>query len=456
MSDLRLAIRISLIYAVIGCAWIVASDWVSFTFADVVPAYLSATVKGLGFVLVTSALLFWLVRRNTKMLCESEARFRLLIENAPDAVMVAAQNRIVYVNKTLLSLVGAEDVRNFLGHDIAELIQGAALKAVRQRLTQVEQLKVPLMAQSVSFQRADGTAVVCEVSAVPVKYGQEEGALIFIRDTTERTKAHERQFDSQQMESIKKLAGGLAHDLNNLLQVINGYTDLACEAVEEGHEVRNYLQQIRASGKRASEVIHKLLSFSRRKDPNEKWVDLSGTQVIPKRWLPQEPAPAARPAPPPAPPAPAAPPAPSQSEAALKAAAPGKPQEGGGAILIAEDDEMVRNLSVRILKRDGYAVIEAGDGDEAVRLFQDNARRIGVVILDVVMPHVDGFQAYERIREIDSKVPILFASGYSAIESPANVSLEPGVNLLQKPFDVEALLSTVHRVSRRSVSAASA
>ncbi len=440
MNELRLAVRISLIYAVVGCLWILASDWVSFSLSGLVPAYWSETVKGLGFVVTTAALLFWLIRRSARLLLESEQRFRLLIENAPDAVMIEAQGRIVYVNQTLLRLVGVEHGYDVIGRDIDGLIQGAALKAIRQRLTQVEQLKVPLKAQDISFQRPDGRTVLCEVSAVPVKFGEEEGALIFIRDTTERTKFAEKRLSDQKMESIRRLAGGLAHDLNNLLQVINGYTELSCEKVAEGDELRGHLEQIRISGRRAMELVERLLAFSRSKDPNEKWDVLSGTQIIPRRELPQPPGnqAAAVPQREPAP-------APEEHVRAASASAD-KPAAGGGTVLIAEDDDMVRNLTARILKRAGYAVIEACDGDEALQLFQENARQVGVVLLDVVMPHLDGFQTYDRIREIDSHVPILFASGYSAIDTPSNVTLEPGVNLLQKPFDVDVLLAAVKRV----------
>lgn len=453
MNDLRLSIRISLVYAVIGCVWILASDWASFHLAGVVPPYLSATAKGLAFVFVTALLLFWLIRKNTRLLCESEQRFRLLVENAPDAVLVVTQGRIVYFNQTLLSLVGVDHSRHFLGRDIEELIQGATLKAIRQRLIQVEQLKVPLKAQDISFRRADGKTVLCEVSAVPVRYDQEEGALIFIRDTTERVKFAERRYSAQRMETIRRLAGGMAHDLNNLLQVINGYTELACEKVPEGDELHSHLEQVRVSGRRASELVEKLLVFSRSEDPNENWDALSGTKIIPKRDASQV---AARPL---AAAAPRADPPRAVRKENGAGAAPRSawPEtEGGGTVLIAEDDEMVRNLTARILKRAGFAVIEAGDGDEAVQLFKENARRIGVVILDVVMPHMDGFQAHDRIREVDKFVPILFASGYSAIDTPSNVTLEPGVNLLQKPFDVETLLAAVRRVTRRNVSTLSA
>lgn len=209
MDELRFAVRISLIYAAVGGLWILTSDWLSFSFTGRISAHWIESVKGLGFVGTTAVLLFYLIRRSSRRLLDSEQRFRLLIENAPDAIMIEAQGRIVYVNQTLLRLVGAERGHGVVGKDIDGLIQGAALKAIRQRLTQVEQLKVPLKAQDISFQRQDGRTVLCEVSAVPVKFGEEEGALLFIRDTTERAKLTEKMLVSQKMDSIRRLAGGL-------------------------------------------------------------------------------------------------------------------------------------------------------------------------------------------------------------------------------------------------------
>jgi PAS domain S-box-containing protein len=437
MKDLRLAMRISIIYVVFGCVWILASDWISFFNASMSSAYWLETVKGVIFVFVTAFLLFVLVRRGTRLLAESEERFRLLVENAPDAVVFETQGHIVYANAKMTRLIGAKRNNEILGREIFGLIHAASLDALRQRLVQVEQLKRPVEAHEITLQRADGGTVICEVSAVPIKYGCDEGALIFIRDITERSKLRERQLYIQKMETIRKMAGGLAHDLNNLLQVINGYTELACERISEKDEGRSYLDQVRTSGQRASELVSQLLAFGNRKDPDGKWIDLhamsfSATSVL---LAPEslERAPQ------------------GETLETQAGAGEGSPSlsemgEGGGkTILIAEDEELVRNLSARILRREGYKVIEAENGDEAVRLFQEHTRDVDAVILDVVMPHMDGFEAYDHIHALDARVPILFASGYSGVDTPSHVKLEPGVNLLQKPFDVKMLLSSVRR-----------
>ena len=119
---------------------------------------------------------------------------------------------------------------------------------------------------------------------------------------------------------------------------------------------------------------------------------------------------------------------------------------GSETILMAEDDEMVRNLSQKILSSSGYTVIVARDGEEAVRLFQEQCQCIDLVMLDVVMPRMGGREAYERMCALRPGLKSLFASGYSESAIDKNFVLEGGLQLLQKPFTREPLLRAVRAV----------
>lgn len=119
---------------------------------------------------------------------------------------------------------------------------------------------------------------------------------------------------------------------------------------------------------------------------------------------------------------------------------------GNETILMAEDDEMVRNLSQKILAASGYTVIVARDGEEAVRLFQEQCQCIDLVMLDVVMPRMGGREAYERMCALRPGLKSLFASGYSESAIDKNFVLEGGLQLLQKPFTREPLLRAVRAV----------
>ena len=113
---------------------------------------------------------------------------------------------------------------------------------------------------------------------------------------------------------------------------------------------------------------------------------------------------------------------------------------GTETVLLAEDEETVRELAKTILERAGYSVLCARDGEEALVLFRESSSRIDVLLFDVVMPNLGGREAYEQIRTLSPGIPVLFTSGYSESALHTNFVLHEGVALVQKPFGRDALL----------------
>ncbi len=124
------------------------------------------------------------------------------------------------------------------------------------------------------------------------------------------------------------------------------------------------------------------------------------------------------------------------------------PSSGGTeTILVAEDDDTIRNLVRRILERAGYQVILATNGEEAVSLFEANAHRISILVFDAVMPKLSGFEAYERIQRLNSKrIPAVFASGYNEAFSQVGTQMPSDTVLMQKPYDPDELLRNISRL----------
>ncbi len=113
-------------------------------------------------------------------------------------------------------------------------------------------------------------------------------------------------------------------------------------------------------------------------------------------------------------------------------------------ILVAEDDEQVRNLAERVLKRAGYRVLLAQDGDEALAAITEHAHDIDLVILDVVMPRRSGGDVYTEIQARFSNTRVLLMSGYSFdVLDKGHLPAGP-LDLLRKPFRSETLLRRVH------------
>ncbi len=123
---------------------------------------------------------------------------------------------------------------------------------------------------------------------------------------------------------------------------------------------------------------------------------------------------------------------------------------GTGVVLVAEDEDVVRSQLVRILESAGYTVLTAPNGVRAVELYREHLRAIDLVILDVIMPELDGWQAFLRIQEIDPSVKVLFTTGYAASVLPADFA-ERGARFLSKPYKPQALLASVHELLAASV-----
>ncbi len=104
---------------------------------------------------------------------------------------------------------------------------------------------------------------------------------------------------------------------------------------------------------------------------------------------------------------------------------------------------MVRDLARHLLQRAGYAVTVATNGNEALEIFAQDPDAFDLALLDVVMPHMGGREACERIHAIRPGLPVLFASGYSENVIHKNFVLDPSFMLIPKPYTNDALLRGV-------------
>ncbi|HKX00835.1 MAG TPA: response regulator [Bryobacteraceae bacterium] len=119
--------------------------------------------------------------------------------------------------------------------------------------------------------------------------------------------------------------------------------------------------------------------------------------------------------------------------------------EGSACVLIADDEGPVRRAAVQILLRKGYNVMEASDGEEAVRVFQENMNAIDLVFLDMTMPGLSGLEALEEMRKIRPKLKALVASGYPLDLAPAHFLAKP-----YSPLDLVRRIQEVLNASDES------
>jgi CheY-like chemotaxis protein len=115
-------------------------------------------------------------------------------------------------------------------------------------------------------------------------------------------------------------------------------------------------------------------------------------------------------------------------------------------ILLAEDNEAVRQVAERVLARLGARVIAVADGRQAVDRFAANPAQFDLLFLDVMMPGLSGFEVAARCRALRADIPVLFASGFAAESLEAKAEVTASDTVLGKPYDPAALQAAVRRL----------
>ncbi len=407
-----------------------------------------------------------------------------------------------------------------------------------------------------------------EIRAIPRldKNGEIEGLIHVVRDISERKKLEEQLFQAQKMEAVGQLAGGVAHDFNNILTAILGDVYILGMKLGAQSPLTQYVDDIRTSSEKAAALTQSLLAFSRKQVINPKPMDLNATvkkiqklvarivsedislkivqavteltvmadsgqleQVMvnlitnARDSMPQggtltiattlkqiddayiakygfgkvgtyallsvadtgtgmdektrerifEPffttkevgkgtglglsivygiikqhngfidcfsAPGAGTA------FNIYLPLVDETHKAEDRIGTTVPDRGKEYILLAEDDARVRKTTKAIIEEFGYRVIEAMDGEDAVRKFNENRDAIQLLVMDVIMPGKNGKEAYEEIKAIKPKVKVLFLSGYSNDIIHKKGILDESLNFLSKPASPVALLSKIREV----------
>jgi len=194
----------------------------------------------------------------------SEANYRSLVERSPDAIFLHRDGTFVYANPAGLKLLGATQLQEVLGRPVFDIVPPENRALIAQRLQQaVKGGMAPLLEQKVL--RLDGTIFDAEATSIPFTYEGKPALQTIMRDITARKLLEDQLRQSQKMEAIGQLAGGVAHDFNNMLAVIRGNAELLLMD-EDQHtaETRAGLKQVVEASERAANLTRQLLAFSRK------------------------------------------------------------------------------------------------------------------------------------------------------------------------------------------------
>ena len=221
-------------------------------------------------------------RESRKIAEEAGLRYKALFEQANDAVFVETLNgKILEVNQKACNLLG------YTHSELEKLsVSDIVPPDIRERLPDIieeEVLKGDFRIET-EIVGKDGTSVPVEVSTSLMEIGDQQLILAIVRDITDRKNAekekerlHAQLLQSQKLEAVGTLAGGVAHDFNNMLTAIMGFTELSMMKIDENDPIYKNLENIRGASAKASDITRQLLAFSRKQPMEFNIVDLNKT-----------------------------------------------------------------------------------------------------------------------------------------------------------------------------------
>ena len=495
----------------------------------------------------------------------SEESFRALIERSPEGVVVVRDDRIVYANPSVLAALQYEAAA-VLGRAPLDLVHPADRPVAATRIRTLVGGGTLRDARDLRFVRRDGAPVVMETQGLFLPFQGAPALMFLMREVTARRRHEQEVRHSQKMEAIGRLAGGVAHDFNNILTAILGHAELLFGQLTEG-PARRQAEQIQRAASRAAQLTGQLLAFSRKQLLQPRVLDLSvlleGLTTMLRRLIPEDidlvtDMSAGRGLYVRADPSQleqvivnlavnardamgsrgvitirltraevsgrvalenlAAGPAPGQyalievsdtgpgMDEATRARAfepffttkgkgtglglsivygivtqsgghvaiesePGKgarfrihlPTEdappdavsgpvrvvtprGTETILLVEDDADVRQFIADLLELQGYTVLAARDGADALRIAGDALRPLHLLLTDVIMPRMSGPEVAARLREERPDLRVLFVSGYPGETIMQQGMIAESLAFVQKPFTIAELTRRVREV----------
>jgi PAS domain S-box-containing protein len=227
-------------------------------------------------------------KRMEDSLRDSELRYRSLFEQSKDAIaiMEGYPPSFTFVNPAFVDLFGytEDEVRAMQGAEIWCLVHPEDVDMVRAKLKDRLEGRTRSVRYEFRIQRKDGEIRTVEASGTMIEIAGQMINQSFYRDITEQKRVEkeretlrEQFLQSQKMESVGRLAGGVAHDFNNILSVILGYTEMAMDEVEAGGSLHENLTTVYDAARRSADIVRQLLAFSRKQIVQPVTLDLNAT-----------------------------------------------------------------------------------------------------------------------------------------------------------------------------------
>ncbi|HEX04831.1 MAG TPA: response regulator, partial [Bacteroidetes bacterium] len=209
-------------------------------------------------------------------LLASEAKFRNVIEQSNDAIYIIYESRFVLMNKRFTAITGiTEEDTAKADFNFLDSVAVESKQLILDRAEMWERGEQPSSVYEFAIAKSNGECIQVQASVSQIDYENGKAYLGILRDITEYKELEAQLRQSQKMESIGRLAGGVAHDFNNILTVILGNLELAMLKLDPVDPLYKDLSEIEVAANRSADLTRQLLGFARQQTVAPKVLDLN-------------------------------------------------------------------------------------------------------------------------------------------------------------------------------------
>jgi PAS domain S-box-containing protein len=199
---------------------------------------------------------------------ESESKYRELVENSPDAIIIYQDGKVVFANYESVRLIGAERRENLIGKSVIEFVHPDSRAIVIERMKKMQNEGTVLSLAEERFVRLDGNGIDVEVKSMSIRYDNKLAVQLIIRDITERKqadleliKAKEKAEESDRLKSA--FLANMSHEVRTPMNGILGFTELLKEPNLTNEEQQDYIRTIELCGERMQNTLNDIIDFSK-------------------------------------------------------------------------------------------------------------------------------------------------------------------------------------------------